>query len=94
MRLRVVWGLGVLGMEYRGVNLFQCIPAQIVIAVSCGAQQAGFAYLMLLHGPQYLQLVIFRGLIDLREPAFQRIFYFFSVGKHLRRDPHSGILLF
>ncbi len=62
---------GILGMEIGGVDLFQAVPADIIIPVTGGPFQIGFPDMGFLHGPDDPQLIIFRGLVDPVETVFE-----------------------
>ena len=55
---------GILCVKNLCVDLLQRISAQIVVAVTGGAEQAGLTYLTVLHRLHHLQLIVFCHLID------------------------------
>ena len=62
---------GILGMEIGGVDLFQAVPADIIIPVPGGPFQIGFPDMGFLHGPDDPQLIILRCIVDPVETFFQ-----------------------
>ena len=81
-------------MKDAGVYLLQGIPSKIIITISGGAKEACLADLMLLHGLQYLKLIIFRHLINGLKPLLQTRKNLTSILINLLGDSHPKIHLF
>ena len=58
------------GVEGFGIDLFQCLPADIVVAVSRRSQKAFFGDAAFLHGMDDLQRIGFGDRIDRVEAFF------------------------
>ena len=82
---------GIFRMKKRRIDLFQSIPAQIIIAVPGGAEQAGFRNPALLHGGSHLELVVLCGLVNLPKTLRQRGKGFFSKPDHRFRNAKPRI---
>ena len=82
---------GSLGVEYVGVDLFQGVPAQVIVAVAGGSGKAGGADPILPHGIEHLGLVVFGDGINGGEPVLQTLNGLFSVGVNSGRYAHFHV---
>ena len=55
-------------MKDIGIDSFELVPAEIIVTVAGRFQHAGTGDAVFLHGPDDLQLVVFRDPVDLKEP--------------------------
>ena len=82
---------GGLRMEYVRIDLFQSIPAQVVVAVAGGGCEAGGGNPIFPHGVQDLCLVVFRNGINGRKALFETLQRLFSIGIDSGRNAHFHI---
>ena len=82
---------GSLGVEHVGIDLFQGVPAVVVVAVAGGGGEAASGDPIFLHGPDHLGLVVFGYLVNGGEPVGKFCQPLLAIGVDRRGNSHGFI---
>ena len=85
---------GGLRVEHIGVDLFQSIPAQVIVTVAGGGGKAGGGYPVFLHGGQNLGLIVLRHRVNGGKALTQPLQGLFTVGVDPGRNAHFHIHIY